>query len=156
MFITVNVYEVIIAMASDFIEIYNFYLDNGYFPAHPRLEALLLPLKISWQQELIDLGGPTPKGGLKYLWKQWAQLIRWHAGCTYKLYTLFNDEQNPEAELAYNNYLSKNDTDIVNDYTTGGEDFRQFMHAFNTRMAYSRYWVLAVAGTHLICLAVLE
>ncbi|KAG8959655.1 hypothetical protein FRC05_007599 [Tulasnella sp. 425] len=54
-FIAANALGAIELLQTAFYEVISFIGDTGELPKHPQLEALLLPLKTSWKQEVIDL-----------------------------------------------------------------------------------------------------
>ncbi|KAG8940004.1 hypothetical protein FRC04_005689 [Tulasnella sp. 424] len=132
--------------------------NNGSRPDHPQIEKLLLPLKISWSQELLDLDAAEANNPDDPDTASSAQLYRWFAGIIHSVFLLFNDEPDPEAESDFNQYIATNDTAIVNDIEGNGDG--SLLEKANSRyeelMVYSAHWLVAVAGTLLICMAILN
>ncbi|KAG8973238.1 hypothetical protein FRC05_008952 [Tulasnella sp. 425] len=143
--------------------------EHGVFQVHPRsLEKLLLPLKISWAQELEDLkvalGNSTANQSADNSVTDQspavdAQLYRWIAGVIHNIYLLFNDEPDPEAESAFNGYIASNDTVLYLNSAFGLGDGTLLDRAgerYRELMAYSARWLIAMAGALLVCMAILN
>ncbi|KAG9019442.1 hypothetical protein FRB90_002265 [Tulasnella sp. 427] len=156
LFLYTNVIKAISVIQAAFVEIGQFEdKNNGTDPEHPRLEALLQPLKLSWQQELQDIQTAAAAHPDDPDTASSAQLYRWVVTIVHSIYLLFNDEPDPEAEFKFNNFISSNDTYVVSDIDSG-EVAYAFQDRYNELMSYTAHWLLAVAGTLLICMAIVN
>ncbi|KIO30449.1 hypothetical protein M407DRAFT_154030 [Tulasnella calospora MUT 4182] len=127
------------------------------WPDHPRLEGLLLPLKMSWQQEVLDLDATIANAPDDDGVAAWAQLIRWLYTGVHGVYLLFNEEPDPEAEFKFTSYSSNNDTTIYNDFFQDDDaSDPDWFTRYNELMAYTGHWLVAVSGTLLICMAIVN
>ncbi|KAG9019441.1 hypothetical protein FRB90_002264 [Tulasnella sp. 427] len=154
-----SVQKAISILSTEFDSVASYVAATGRFPEHPQLESILVPLKISWQQEVQDLyaavesakeTGDDPDRVLV------GQLGRWLMRVYHGIFILFNEEPDPKAEFEYNKYLSYNDTvifdDSDNDFALGDKWSDQYVGL----MSYTRHWLLAVSGTLLICMALVN
>ncbi|KAG8911604.1 hypothetical protein FRC00_006190, partial [Tulasnella sp. 408] len=135
--------------------------EGDSFEEHPRLETLLLPLKMSWQQELVDLNAtmtnatlanPEDNGAVA----GWAQLYRWGFTGIHGVFLLFNEEPDPEAEFKFNNYLQLNDTMVYNDGEGDQALASEWIVRYSELMSYTGHWLVAVSGTLLLCMAIVN
>lgn len=156
LFIAANALGAIELLQAAFYEVVYSTVETGEIPKHPQLEALLLPLKTSWKQEVLDLTRALNKDTDDSYTEAFGQWFRWFQTCVHNLYLLFNDQQDPEAEFEFNNYLSYNDTVIMDDWMGDHVLIDKFTARYNELMVYSGHWLLAVSGTLLICMAILN
>ncbi|KAG8975712.1 hypothetical protein FRC05_005230 [Tulasnella sp. 425] len=153
----VNVLNAVNLISSAFDEVGTYISQYETYPEHPQtLEKLLLPLKISWSQELADLRTAEENSPDDPDTASNAQLYRWITGIIHSIFLLYNDEPDPEAELAFNQYIANNDTVIAADGNGDGSLSDKAVERYGELMAYSAHWLVAVAGTLLICMAVLN
>ncbi|KIO30445.1 hypothetical protein M407DRAFT_20505 [Tulasnella calospora MUT 4182] len=105
---------------------------------------------MSWKQEVQDLLKLLQDDTDDSFSMSTAQLCRWFAT------SLFNDQQDPEAEFEFSNYVSSNDSVILEDINGDGALMYQFSDRYGELMEYSCHWLLAVSGTLLLCMAILN
>ncbi|KIO30446.1 hypothetical protein M407DRAFT_20506 [Tulasnella calospora MUT 4182] len=151
MFIATNVLGAIELLGDSLVKVVEFGTETGEFPKHPRMEALLLPVKMSWQQEVEDLTKLINEDTDDSYTAAIAQICRWFATGIHNIFLA-----NPEAEFEFSNYISSNDSVISDDF--GGDDvlMTQFSVRYGKLMTYSHHWLLAMAGTVLLCMAILN
>ncbi|KAG9042154.1 hypothetical protein FS837_011229 [Tulasnella sp. UAMH 9824] len=156
-FLYVNLLGATVLMREAFEELMNSANEDWVFPEHPRIETLLLPLKMSWAQQNLDFKRAVMSEPDDSFVAPLAQVIRWYETILHNIYLLFIDEQDPEAEYEFSKYISSNDTVI---YKDAMEDDQAAVSRFTDRyeeiMGYSILWVLAVSGTLLFCMAILN
>ncbi|KAG8940002.1 hypothetical protein FRC04_005687 [Tulasnella sp. 424] len=146
-FIVTNVLGAVQLLLGAFGDMLDSVADTGELPEHPRLEALLLPLKMSWQQEVLDLTPTLEDDTDESVTMAVGQTARWFATCVHNIYLLFVNQQDPEAEFEFNNYLSNNDTVINDDWLGDQVLWNEFEFRYNELMLYSGHWLLAVSET---------
>ncbi|KAG8956416.1 hypothetical protein FRC00_004992, partial [Tulasnella sp. 408] len=160
-FIYVNVNESFTRLSTAFDDVVKTFTDTNQFPEHPRLEKLLRVLKMSWQQEANDLmlamqkDSADPTGGTvnvdSQIWRWWGTVI-------HNVILLYNDQPDPEAEFAFNQFLAANDTAIAADFNNPDETplLSSFYKPYFLQMAYTGHWMVAVAGTLILCMAIVN
>ncbi|KAG9019437.1 hypothetical protein FRB90_002260 [Tulasnella sp. 427] len=157
LFLYTNVIKAVLVIQAAFGEIGRSADKNdGNFPEHPRLEVLLQPLKLSWQQELQDLHAAAAAHPDDPLTAASAQLFRWVVTVVHSIYLLFNEEPDPEAEFKFHKYISSDDKFVVNDWENDGGAAEGFSRRYSELMSYTAHWLLAVAGILLICMAIVN
>ncbi|KAG9042156.1 hypothetical protein FS837_011231 [Tulasnella sp. UAMH 9824] len=165
LFLLTNVLGASNLWSNAFNEVLAYQQDTGVWLEHPRLESLLLPLKMSWQQEILDvnatfnnatIANPEDDGTIANV-AAWAQLIRWFWTGVHGVFLLFNEEPDPEAEFKFTTYIANNDSTIVND---NFQDDAALPEAWIGRylelMSYTGHWLVAVSGTLLLCMAIVN
>ncbi|KAG8940005.1 hypothetical protein FRC04_005690 [Tulasnella sp. 424] len=155
-FLFLNVVNATKLLNTALSEIWDYAAKHDYnWPPHPRLEKLLLPLKISWDQEVKDLDDTIDKSPDTDTAGQaaQAQFLRWLAEVQDKLFGLYNDEPDKEAEDLYKKYISNNDTVIVND---DGTLFSQSSNRYLEVMEFSGQWLIIAGGVLLFVMAILN
>ncbi|KAG9029105.1 hypothetical protein FS837_003638 [Tulasnella sp. UAMH 9824] len=87
----------------------------------------------------------------------WAQVIRWFWTGVHGVFLLFNEEPDPEAEFKFTTYISYNDSTIFNDSVHDGEVLPlAWMERYLELMSYTGHWLVAVSGTLLLCMAIVN
>ncbi|KAG9041960.1 hypothetical protein FS837_011542 [Tulasnella sp. UAMH 9824] len=159
-FIYVNVNESFNRLSAAFDDVVTTFTATTQFPAHPRLEKLLRVLNMSWQQEANDLmlamqkDSADPTGGSVNVD---SQIWRWWGTVLHGVIMLYNDQPDPEAEYAFNQFLAANDTAIAADFNTDGAPLLSgFYNRYFLQMAYTGHWMVAVAGTLILCMAIVN
>ncbi|KAG9043732.1 hypothetical protein FS837_009199 [Tulasnella sp. UAMH 9824] len=159
-FIYVNVIEGLNRLNAALQDAVNRFAETGQFPEHPRIEKLLRVLQISWQQEVNDLlealkrDAAEPTGNNINLY---SQLWRWWGTVTHSLLLLYNDQPDPESEFAFQTFVQSNDTVLFQDYNSAGSPLLNgFLTRYYYQMTYTGHWIVAVAGTLILCMAILN
>ncbi|KIO30448.1 hypothetical protein M407DRAFT_20508 [Tulasnella calospora MUT 4182] len=67
-----------------------------------------------------------------------------------------NEQSDPGAEWSFNNFISSNDTVVLDDLMDDWRMSRDLTNRYMVLMEYSGHWLIAVSGTLLICMAVLK
>ncbi|KAG8926507.1 hypothetical protein FRC00_002859, partial [Tulasnella sp. 408] len=172
--VSVNVNESFTRLSTAFDDVVGIFRDTNQFPEHPRLEKLLRVLKMSWQQEANDLmlamekDSADPTGGTvnvdSQIWRWWGTVI-------HNVILLYNDQSDPEAEFAFNQFLAAKGLDAKDDDggfliddTAIAADFNSddtpllsgFYKPYFLQMAYTGHWMVAVAGTLILCMAIVN
>ncbi|KAG9029106.1 hypothetical protein FS837_003639 [Tulasnella sp. UAMH 9824] len=156
LFIYVNVLEALTLLSNAFSDVVTYFNENGKFPDNPRLEKLLLVLKMSWEQEVNDVWAAISSDSTNAAETTSSQLWRWWSTVTHNVIMMYNDEPDPEGEYWFNNLVGSNNTVVANDMDTGGPLFDKFTGPYYELMAYSAHWVIAAGGTLLVCMAILN
>ncbi|KAG8962063.1 hypothetical protein FRC05_005532 [Tulasnella sp. 425] len=155
LFIFVSLREAVTNLGEAFGEVMDFHIDtNGSWPEHPWLENLLLPLKMSWQQELKDLEfaeGQDPDEVTAVV-----QAYRWFTTALHNVYLACNEQPDPDAEYSFNYFVSRNDTVVFDDLMGDRGISTTWRYFYNVLMEYTGHWLIAVSGTLLICMAILN
>lgn len=157
-FIYVNVVESFDRLNIAFEEVVNEYNSSSLFPDHPLLEKLLRVLKMSWQQEKSDLqvaiNADLANGGdvnvESQIWRWWGTVI-------HNVILLYDSQTDPEAEFKFNEFVSSNNTALANDYNDEDNPLLAgFYNIYFEQMAYTGHWIVAVSGTLIMCMAILN
>ncbi|KAG8959653.1 hypothetical protein FRC05_007597 [Tulasnella sp. 425] len=190
-FIYVNVMQSFVRLDTAFSDVINVYDSTRVFVNHPRLEKLLRVLKMSWQQEKIDLevalkadlADPTGSrvNAGSQLWRWWGTVIHnvilvsptealrdlfllgkfiLTANSAFGMahHQLYNAGQtDPEAEFKFNEFISSNDTALANDFDDPRSPLLAgFYNIYFDKMAYTGHWILAMSGTLILCMAIVN
>ncbi|KIO30438.1 hypothetical protein M407DRAFT_5641 [Tulasnella calospora MUT 4182] len=156
LFIYVNVLEALNLLGDAFQDVVTYFNENGKFPDHPRLEKLLLVLQMSWEQEVNDMWAAISSNPTNAVETTTSQMWRWWSTVTHNVILMYNATPDPEGEYWFANLVGSNNTVVANDMNTGGPLFDKFTNPYNELMAYSAHWVIAAAGTLLVCMAILN
>ncbi|KIO30442.1 hypothetical protein M407DRAFT_5644 [Tulasnella calospora MUT 4182] len=144
-FINVNVNESFDRLGVAFEDVTSAFSTTGQFPEHPRLEKLLRVLKMSWQQEANDLmvaiqkDGADPTGaGVNVD----SQIWRWWGTVLHNVILLYNEQPDQEAEYAFDQFIAAR--------------IRILRSRYFYQLAYTGHWIIAVAGTLVLCMAIVN
>ncbi|KAG9043730.1 hypothetical protein FS837_009197 [Tulasnella sp. UAMH 9824] len=160
-FIYANLMESINRLNKAVEETWDVFYTTGQFPEHPPLEKLLIVLNLSWQQEektildamakdLADLSGDQMNVGIR-LWRWWGDVI-------HRVIMLYNDDKkDPEAESKFQTFNQSNDTAIEADLLNEDSPLlTSFYCPYFDQMAYTGHWIVAVGGTLILCMAIIN
>ncbi|KAG9043731.1 hypothetical protein FS837_009198 [Tulasnella sp. UAMH 9824] len=159
-YIYANVLESFDRLDAGFTDVVKEFNATGVFPEHPRLEKLLRVLQISWQQEANDLvdalnrDAADPAGGRinvdSQLWRWWGTVI-------HNVILLYNDQPDPEGEFKFQTFMNLDNVTVAEDYNTPGAPlFNDFWYRYWEQMAYTGHWIVAVGGTLILCMAIIN
>ncbi|KAG9019443.1 hypothetical protein FRB90_002266 [Tulasnella sp. 427] len=156
LFIYVNVLEALTLLETSFAEVLTSFKSSGKFPDHPKLEKLLIVLKMSWKQEVADIWAAAKSDTTGTAEKISSQLWRWWGTVTHNVILMYNEEPDPEGEYWFNKFVGSSDAVVADDMNNGGPLFLKFTSRYDDLMAYSVHWLIAVSGTLLVCMAILN
>ncbi|KAG8935213.1 hypothetical protein FRC01_005469 [Tulasnella sp. 417] len=105
-FLYANVNEATDLLIQSFDEVVGFSTNLTAWPEQPRLATLLLPLRMSWEQEALDVGAVGANATSDRVVAMKAQLGRWSHTVLHNMYLLFNEQRDPEAEFRFESFLS--------------------------------------------------
>ncbi|KAG8935217.1 hypothetical protein FRC01_005473 [Tulasnella sp. 417] len=156
LFIYVNVLEALNLLQTAFEDVVTYFNDNSKFPDHPRLEKLLLVLKMSWEQEVNDMWAAISSNSTNAAETTSSQMWRWWSTVTHNVILMYNEEPDPEGEYWFDHLVGSSNAEVANDMDTGGPLYWKFKGRYDELMAYSAHWVIAAGGTLLVCMAILN
>ncbi|KAG8938796.1 hypothetical protein FRC04_007525 [Tulasnella sp. 424] len=162
-FIYANVIESFARLTEAFREVMDEFESTQFtkLPEHPRLETLLQVLQMSWQQERVEIQAAmdadwaNPTGDFvkfnSQIWKWWGTVV-------HSVILLYNDQKtDPEAEYKFYQFKYSNDTALAADLTGEGPPvLAGFYDIYFSQMDYTGHWIVAVSGTLIMCMAILN
>ncbi|KAG8935218.1 hypothetical protein FRC01_005474 [Tulasnella sp. 417] len=159
-FIYANVMESFNRLDAAFTDVIDEFDATGKFPDHPKLEKLLRVLQLSWQQEAKDLldalnkDAADPTGNrvnvFSQIWRWWGTVIQ-------KVILLYNEQNDPEGEFKFQTFIQSSDAAVAADYSDPNSPlFNDFWARYWEQMSYTGHWLVAVAGTLILCMAILN
>ncbi|KAG9043734.1 hypothetical protein FS837_009201, partial [Tulasnella sp. UAMH 9824] len=154
LFIYVNVLEALNLLSTAFQDAVTYFNENGKFPEHSPFEKLLFALGMSWEQEVDDMWAAVSSANGTETTS--SQMWRWWSTVTHNVFLMYNEQPDPEGEYWFNHLIGSTNAVVANDMDTGGALFYKFTNPYHELMGYSAHWVIAIGGTLLIFMAILN